>query len=62
MSEGDRIARLEERVAALEAALSRAAGKRVGGEGEQQGSGAGSAGKRSSKSEPQYCRPPTSTG
>jgi uncharacterized membrane protein len=40
MSEGDRIARLEERVAALEAALRRAAGKRVGGEGEQQGSGA----------------------
>jgi len=40
MSEGDRIARLEERVGRLEEALSRAAGQRVSGAGEQRGSGA----------------------
>ncbi len=40
MSEGDRIARLEERVAALEAALARAAVQRGGGAGGQPGSAA----------------------
>ena len=39
MSEGERIARLEERVSRLEEALSRAAGQRGSGAGTQQGSG-----------------------
>ncbi|MEO7136641.1 MAG: hypothetical protein ABI037_02890 [Gemmatimonadales bacterium] len=59
MSEGDRIARLEERVGRLEEALSRAAGQRGSGAVEQRDSGTATTGARasccSSSTDTAYC-------
>lgn len=63
MSEGGRIARLEERVSRLEEALSRAAGQRGSGAGEQRGSGEAGRPEQPRTTTPQSAlSPPVPTG